>query len=279
MPVATYTVNLLSTCAALLGLIALLLLWRLRRQHAQLQAERALRLQAQQLLHGAQGRIRRLDGERRQIRAQERRSLGRDVHDDLGQHLLTLKMDVASLQASDDGAKPRLSRTLQLMASNIEHGIAALRCVVAGLRPPALEHGVLAAMRHLLADFTRASGIPAEHAFVLADEAQASLDRHETVLYRALQEALANIARHAQATRVDVRLHCHGAQLHLSIVDNGIGMADAAACKGCGLAGMEERLHEAGGALRIASSPGDGTSLQLSLPLAAQHGKAPARVD
>ena len=206
-----------------------------------------------------------------------RRRLARDLHDDLGQYLLTLKMDVANLQANTHCAT-RLAHTMQFMAGNIDKSIAALRCVIAGLRPPALEQGPQAALRQLLAEFTRATGIPVKHAFVLADAHQASLGQHETVLYRALQEALANIARHAQATQVHVRLQCQGTFLQLYIADNGIGMRDVTARTGCGLSGMEERVQEAGGVLRLASRLGGGTTLQLSLPMPAGHGAAPTRV-
>ena len=130
----------------------------------------------------------------------------------------------------------------------------------------------------LLAEFTRATGIPVKHAFVLADAHQASLGLHETVLYRALQEALANIARHAQATQVHVRLQCQGALLHCSIADNGIGMRDVTARTGCGLAGMEERLQEAPAAC-CASPAGPAAAPPCSCRcLLAGHGAAPARM-
>lgn len=275
---ATHLVNLLSACAMLLGVIALLLLWRLRELYAQMQDDQITLQRAEHALHLARRQLGQMAAERQHIQAEERRRLARDLHDDLGQYLLTLKMDVASLQANTDRATTRLAHTMQFMAANIDKSIAALRCVIAGLRPPALEQGPQAALRQLLAEFTRATGIPVKQAFVLADAHQASLVLHETVLYRALQEALANIARHAQATQVHVRLQCQGALLQLYIADNGTGMRDVTARTGCGLAGMEERLQEAGGVLRLASRLGGGTTLQLSLPMLAEHGAAPARV-
>ncbi|WP_176461022.1 sensor histidine kinase [Janthinobacterium sp. PC23-8] len=275
---AHYLVNLLSICAGLLGVIALLLLWRLRGLYAQMQNDQLSLQQAEHALQLARRQIEQMRSDRQHIQDQERRRLGRDLHDDLGQYLLTLKMDVANLQANTGGGTTRLVQTLQFMASNIDQSIAALRCVIAGLRPPALDQGPQAALHQLLADFTRATGIPVKHAFVLADAHLASLDLVETVLYHALQEALANIARHAQATQVHVRLQCQGALLQLYIADNGIGMKDVTARKGFGLAGMEERLRDVGGVLRMGSRPGRGTTLQLSLPMKAKPGAAPARV-
>ncbi|OBV38822.1 sensor histidine kinase [Janthinobacterium psychrotolerans] len=275
---AYHLVNLLVICAGLLGAVALLLLWRLRGLYAQMRDEQLTLQQAEHALHLARRQIGQLAADRLHIQARERRRLGRDLHDDLGQYLLTLKLDVANLQANVNGATSRLAPTLQCMASNIDQGIAALRCVIAGLRPPALEQGPQAALHQLLAEFTRATGIPVQHAFELADAHQASLGLHETVMYRALQEALANVARHAHATQVHVRLQCQGAMLQLYIADNGIGMKDVHARQGCGLAGMEERLREAGGVLRMVSRRGRGTTLQLSLPIKARYDAMPARI-
>ena len=259
--------DLVAACAVLLGALALLLLWRAHRL--------ALHQQAQERLH-AQAECARLDGAQQKARAQERLRIGRDIHDDLGQHLLTLKMEIASLQASSGGASPPLAGRLGLIARHLDLSIASLRCVIDGLRPIALQHGAQDAIKCLLADFSQASGIAVEHIFELAPQHHAALARHETLLYRALQEALANLARHAHATRVVVRLRCQARLLQLSVADNGIGMADVANRTGHGLAGLEERLLEAGGNLHIASRPGAGTTLQLSLPLAAQQQPAQA---
>ena len=273
---AMHTVNLLSASSVLLGLIALLLLWRQRHLGTRMRDERLLRQQADHALHDARRRLCRLASQLQQASAQERRRLGRDIHDDLGQHLLTLKMEIASLQASSGGASPPLAGRLGLIARHLDLSIASLRCVIDGLRPIALQHGAQDAIKCLLADFSQASGIAVEHIFELAPQHHAALARHETLLYRALQEALANLARHAHATRVVVRLRCQARLLQLSVADNGIGMADVASRTGHGLAGLEERLLEAGGNLHIASRPGAGTTLQLSLPLAAQQQPAQA---
>ena len=272
---AMHTVNLLTASSTLLGLIALLLLWRQCRLGTRMRSERLLRQQAEQALHDTRRRLCRLAGQLQQASTQERRRLGRDIHDDLGQHLLTLKMEIASLQSSGAGASPPLAGRLGLIARHLDLSIASLRCVIDGLRPPALRDGTLAAIERLLSDFSHASGIPVEHRCELAPQHHAALARHDTLLYRALQEALANIARHAQATRVVVRLQCQGKLLQLCVADNGVGMADASSRTGYGLAGLEERLLEAGGALHIASRPGAGTTLQLSLPLVTQQQSAP----
>jgi len=248
--------NLVTGCAVLLGLLALLLLWRQRQ------------------LSSVHVRLHRLKREQQRLceqeREQERRRIGLDIHDDLGQHLLTLKMDLAMLQKNAHGAYPLLARQLAMMVQNVDLSIASLRCVIDDLRPPALAQGLALACSALLTDFSRVSGIGYDCALGQddADPAQSLATPHDALLYRVLQEALANIARHARATRVKVRLErlCDDA-LHLDITDNGIGMPAAPGQGGSGLAGMRERLAAAGGTLEIGKQPGGGTHLHLTLPL------------
>lgn len=253
--------NLMTACAVLLGALALLLLWRQHCLTARLHAQEQLRADAEQTL---------LAGEQQKAREQERQRIGRDIHDDLGQHLLTLKIDLCMLQTSTYGAAPLLAQKLAMIAQNVDLSIAALRCVIHDLRPPALEHGLQAAFDGLLADFSRNTGVGCECA--CASALAEGADAHAILLYHVLQEALANIARHAHATRVSVQLRRHAATLEFCISDNGVGMP-AAARLGCGLSGMHERLASAGGALRIDSRSGSGTTLHLSLPLPATPDK------
>ncbi|MFZ4877587.1 sensor histidine kinase [Janthinobacterium sp. Mn2066] len=248
--------NLVTGCAVLLGLLALLLLWR-QRQFSSVHL-----------------RLRRLQREQQQLgeqeREQERRRIGRDIHDDLGQHLLTLKMDLAMLQKNAHLSYPLLARQLAMMVQNVDLSIASLRCVIDDLRPPALTQGLSVACSALLAEFSRVSGIGHDCALGQhdADPARSLASQHDALLYRVLQEALANIARHARATRVQVRLErLRGDALHLDIADNGIGMPAAAGHGRCGLAGMRERLAAAGGTLEIGMPPGGGTHIHLTLPL------------
>ncbi|MCM2564642.1 sensor histidine kinase [Janthinobacterium kumbetense] len=247
---------LMLACAVLLGALALLL-WRQHRLALRLQALEQLRAEAEQA---------RLAGEQHKARAQERLRIGRDIHDDLGQHLLTLKIDLAMLQTSTHDAAPLLARQLAMMARNIDLSIAALRCVIHDLRPPALDAGLQAACDGLLADFKRITGIACSCDYRL-DAAAGSA--HGPLLYHVLQEALANIARHARATHVQLSLLQAGATLACRISDDGVGLSGSPPRLGCGLSGMHERVAAAGGSLHIESRSGAGTTLRLSLPLAA----------
>ncbi|MCL6483430.1 MAG: hypothetical protein I4O49_04495, partial [Janthinobacterium lividum] len=127
--------TLMAACAVLLGALALLLLRRQRRQTLRLQALEQLRVDAEQA---------HLASEQRKAREQERLRIGRDIHDDLGQHLLTLKIDLSMLQAGTHGATPALERQLAMMARNVELSIEALRRIIHDLRPPALDAGLQA---------------------------------------------------------------------------------------------------------------------------------------
>ena len=247
--------DLVAACAVLPGTLALLLLWREHRLALRLHAQEQLRAGAEQ------GR---LAGEQHRAREQERLRIGRDIHDDLGQHLLTLKIDLSLLQDSASATAPLLAQKLALILRNVDLSIAALRCVIHDLRPPALEAGLQAACNDLLADFSRSTGTACGCDYRLDAAAGGA---HGTLLYHVLQEALANIARHAHATRVQLHLQQSGATLECSISDDGIGLAGSPPRLGCGLSGMHERVAAAGGGLYIDSHSGAGTTLRVCLPL------------
>lgn len=261
LPPAAPPSPLLLVCAILLVALALLL-WRQHRLALRQRALEQLRADAEQT---------RLASGQRKAREQERLRIGRDIHDDLGQHLLTLKIDLAMLQTSTHGASPQLARQLAMMARNVDLSIAALRRVIHDLRPPALDAGLQAACDGLLADFQRSTGIDC-HCDYRLDAAAGNA--HGPLLYHALQEALANIARHARATHVQLSLQQAGDTLVCRISDDGVGLAGSPPRLGCGLTGMHERVAAAGGSLHIASHSGAGTTLHLSLPLPDCHDEA-----
>jgi signal transduction histidine kinase len=248
--------TLMAACDVLLGALALLL-WRQHHVALRMQALEQLRADAEQ---------NRLASEQQKARQQERLRIGRDIHDDLGQHLLTLKIDLSMLQTSTHDATPLLARQLAMMTRNVDLSIAALRCVIHDLRPPALDAGLQAACDGLLADFKRTTGIACTCDYRL-DAAAGSA--HGPLLYHALQEALANIARHARATHVQLCLRQVGDTLACRISDDGVGLSGSPPRLGCGLSGMHERAAAAGGSLHIESHSGAGTTLRLCLPLAA----------
>jgi signal transduction histidine kinase len=263
--------------AALLALGCCLLLRRclgaedrLRVLEARLCLEQHARVQAEQALADSQAVLSQLVHRQGSVRDSERGRIARDIHDDLGQTLLALRIDLSLLQVATNGIHPVINEKLGLLAGTLDQALRSMRSLINGLRPLALGEGLRCAMERQVREFSRVSGIAHEfaadeHAF---EEGQRA-DALEIVLYRVLQESLSNVARHSHASLVRVRLGCEEGRLTLRIEDNGVGMASTdPAGYGCGLSGMRERISAAGGDLLIESGPAAGTLLAMSLPLA-----------
>jgi signal transduction histidine kinase len=208
--------------------------------------------------------------QQRKVRDEERQRIARDIHDDLGQHLLSLKIELSLLRMSAGSAHPALRQRLDTMAGNLDQTILSLRAIIHNLRPQGLEQGLRAAIEGQLAEFARLNDV---HCSFDADAqafAQGPDEQRDAALFRVLQEALANVARHARATELHVALRLQAARLVLTVRDNGVGMPrqGGTACgQGCGLDGIGQRVAQAGGCFAIDSEPGAGTLLSLSFPL------------
>lgn len=251
------------------------LLWRWQRRHdalahlrRRLAQESALRASADKALLETHAKLCKLVALQESIREDERRRIGHDIHDDLGQNLLALKIDISLLHVGSAGLHPQLHQKLGALAATIDLTIRSLRGIINDLRPTALEAGLKAAVERQFDEFSRISGIACAldadaDAFDCASKA--ALD---TMLLRVLQESLSNIARHARASTVKVALRRDGAGLTMTVRDDGIGMPQQRLPRGCGLLGMQDRVAAAGGRFAIDSLPGQGTLLSLSIPLA-----------
>ncbi|HEU4373295.1 MAG TPA: sensor histidine kinase [Telluria sp.] len=240
---------------------------RLAYSEAQLAMERQARAQAEKALGEAHASLCRLVQQQEQVREGERNRIARDIHDDLGQHMLALKIELSLLQVSTSGAHPQVHRKVGALLGSLDQAIASLRAVIKDLRPVALEQGLQSAMQAHLSEFTRLNGI--RHELDAAPEAfPAGPDRGvDAMLFRILQESLANVARHAQATEVKIALVRSGDLLTMNVRDNGIGMSGQPDASGCGLVGIADRVNAAGGKFLIDSKPGAGTLLSLSIPV------------
>jgi signal transduction histidine kinase len=237
---------------------------RLSGMQAVLAKERKARAEAEQALADAHAVLCSLVREQASVRDAERSRIARDIHDDLGQNLLALRIELSLMQVATNGIHPAIHQKISIMGRNLDLTIHSLRVVINNLRPLALSEGLRCAMERQLAEFSRVSGI--EHEFEASEAAFGAGRDTDALLYRVLQESLSNVARHAQASLVRVALVCDRAHLSLRVSDNGIGM-QADAVFGCGLSGMRERASAAGGALVIDSAPGTGLALSLSIPL------------
>lgn len=233
------------------------------------------RVRADEALRKSQQELRELSAAAHSIREQEQRRVARELHDELGQALTALKMDVAWLGAQLRGDQNAVAHKLGAMQEMLDGTVAATRRISADLRPLMLDDlGLVPAAEWLVQNFSERSGIRCELEIGAPDlELQ---DPQASALYRILQESLTNVARHANATQVDVRLDYDGGAVTLRVRDDGRGFSVNEVRKGksYGLLGLRERTYLLGGEVRIDSAPGKGTTIEVSVPL--DHGGRPS---
>ncbi|WP_026331708.1 HAMP domain-containing sensor histidine kinase [Pseudomonas mandelii] len=198
------------------------------------------------------------------VQEQERTHLAQTLHDDLGQYLAGIRAQACLLRLAMDQPET-VEHTARLLEQNCEHLQQGFRALVHDLYPVVLQHLPLSeAFSLLLEQWQSRQGIAFR--FIVGQPLPPLSAPDKTHLYRLLQEALTNIARHAEASQVRVRLQHHGGRLRLFIRDNGCG-AQQPQRPGVGLYSMFERARSLGGKLRIISHPGAGWALALSMPL------------
>ena len=236
------------------------------------------RVKAEDALRQSREELRRLSANLQNVREEEKTRIARELHDDLGQQLTALKMDLSALDhaLNHSLAPPEHDAAVRLrgMLRTIDSTVASLRRIAADLRPVMLDDlGLLPAIDWLANDFTNRYGIEVERR-IEANDAAFTKDA-ATALFRIVQEALTNVARHADATVVDLTLHVASQHYVLRIADNGRGAADPhagaspAEDKSFGLIGVRERAHMLGGAVQIDTAANDGFALTVTFPLQA----------
>ncbi|MGZ5199857.1 MAG: sensor histidine kinase [Telluria sp.] len=211
-------------------------------------------------------RLRRLAAHAENIKEVERKRIAREIHDDLGQNLLALRIEADMLSSRTAGHHPRLHARAQWTLEQIDATIRSVRQIINDLRPTVLDLGLDAAVDWQVSQFERRSGIACQ---VIRNGVELHLsDTCATALFRILQESLNNVSRHAHATKVKVELQLTPEQVSLSVTDNGIGLPSAVRHKpgSFGLAGIEERVKMLGGEFNLISPFGGGTILHVSLP-------------
>jgi signal transduction histidine kinase len=201
---------------------------------------------------------------------EERRAISRELHDEVGQSLSALLMEAGNAAASvpDDSADVR--RHVESIKKLAEASVAIIRNMTLLLRPSMLDDfGLVPALEWQAREVSKRTGLRVHvHFDVGADEASDELpDELRTCIYRVVQEALHNCARHAHARSVKVIVKQERSRIVLSVEDDGRGF-DAHRVRGLGLVGMEERVHHLGGEFEIESEPGSGTKVAVELPLA-----------
>ncbi len=222
---------------------------------------------AEQELRDANRQLRELSNSLAQVREQERTRISRELHDDLGQQLTGLKLSLSWLGNRIKEGRETAAQNVDDMRYQLDTAIASVRRIAAELRPRVLDDLDFAeALTWQTREFMRHSGLEV----TLNLEAVALIRNNETAtaLFRIVQEALTNVVRHAQATQVHIGLRAQADQVVLTVQDNGVGFDSSLRKSGVGLVGMRERCSAIGGKFCITSQVGQGTRVEVSVPLA-----------
>jgi signal transduction histidine kinase len=199
---------------------------------------------------------------------EERKSIARELHDEVGQSLTGVLLEMANLSTlirlkKMEVLEPKATEIKKL----VEDSIAVVRNMALLLRPPMLDDlGLLPALQWQAREITRRSGIRVK---IAAEAIPENLrDDLKTCIYRIVQEALHNVMQHAEAHNVRVSIHLEEGRIYLSIHDDGKGFPSKGE-RGMGLLGIEERASHLGGSFAVESEPGEGAILRVILPVAA----------
>lgn len=210
------------------------------------------------------------------VRERDRTAIAREIHDELGQALTALKMDVAWVQRRLPSAEPSITDKLVEITRAADGIIASVRRISAELRPGILDDlGLVAAIEWQADEFSNRSGIPCDLTCTIGE---IQLERElATGVFRVFQEALTNVVRHANATRVHVRLFLRLGNIVLEVADDGIGVPSLAPQSSLGLLGMRERARRLDGTCEVRPrDTGKGTAVTLTVPLRFPRRDVPA---
>jgi signal transduction histidine kinase len=213
-------------------------------------------------------RLRALSTRLLQVQEEERRRMAREIHDQLGQTLTALRLDVAWLGRRLDTSAPQVLEKLDRMGALVDSTVESVQVIARNLRPPLLDDvGLAAALEWQAREFEERTGIACRLSLE-RDNLQLDAERAIAV-FRLVQEALTNVTRHAEATRVRIDVEDAHGWLVITVRDNGRGIrrAEVADRNSLGLLGMRERVHLWGGRLRIQGRRGRGTLVRAEIPL------------
>jgi signal transduction histidine kinase len=214
----------------------------------------------------ARGELQDLSARLVSAQEEERRNISRELHDEVGQSLSALLMEAGNAAARVPIGSDEVRRHVESIKKLAEASVNVIRNMTLLLRPSMLDDfGLVPALEWQAREVSKRTGM---RVHVNAPETPPELpDEHRTCIYRVVQEALHNCARHAQARNVRVVVRPNGQKILLSVEDDGQGF-DARRVRGLGLVGMQERVNHLGGTFEVHSEPGNGTRLAVELPLA-----------
>jgi signal transduction histidine kinase len=231
---------------------------------AQLLRDITERQQANEALKQQRDELRQLSARLTHVREEERRHLSRELHDELGQHLTAIRIELAAMERDSDTAlRPRLADLM----GRVDTIVTSVRRIAADLRPAMLDDlGLEAALEWLMKDWASRGQTTMHYTLEPLDVALS--DSAKTAVYRIVQEALTNVSRHAQASEVQVSLQREGPALHIVVEDDGVGLAPDATHKrhSHGLRGIRERARALGGRAEMSSRSPRGFRLSVHIP-------------
>ncbi|QBE64860.1 sensor histidine kinase [Pseudoduganella lutea] len=216
-------------------------------------------------VRASRSRLAELTAHIEKVKEQERTRMAREIHDDLGGNLTAIKMALAMLAARLPEGDDVLARKAAYVDELADRTIDAVHRITLDLRPSILDFGLVAALEWQVKEFAAQAGLACTFH---SNEKDVELDADQaTALFRIVQEALTNIAKHAHASTVTVRLHSTRTHVGVKITDNGRGIrsADRAKPGSFGLRGMAERARALGGTLNLAHAPGGGTVVAIRI--------------
>lgn len=218
-------------------------------------------------LEESRAELRALTARREEAREEERKRIAGEIHDELGQLLSVLRLNMTTLDFRFGNENQDLRKKLQKMVGTVDQAIAVVRSIASRLRPAVLATGTVPAVEWLVQEFTESTGIVCK-LFVESDDIALDEDR-SMALFRIAQESLTNVLRHSGADSVEIFLRYVDDACEMTVRDNGKGfdLARAGRHNSFGLVGMRERALMLGGEMEIVTSPGSGTTLKLRVPV------------
>lgn len=228
--------------------------------------------EAERTLEESRNRLREVAAQRDTDQEEDRKRLAWDVHEGIGQNLMALHVGLSVLDKKLDGQLPAVQERIRAMMGVVDSSIEQVRNVTRSLRPRVLDMGIVTSLEWLVEQFTSENGIPCQ--FNAPDEP--ALDDHaSTILFRVAEEALSNVARHAEAGEVFVLLELRGMLCRLEIRDDGRGfdLDDKYESRSTGLVWVHERIASLGGECVVLSRPGGGTVIEVMIPLLEKEGE------
>ena len=216
----------------------------------------------------AEQELRRLSNQLVRMQEEERKLLSRELHDELGQMLTALRMEIGRAERAQALGSPAFGQTVAESKALVDRMMRMVRDLAMGLRPSMLDDlGLEPALAWQAREFSRRYNVPVD--LSVDGDLERLPDPQRTCVYRVVQEALTNCAKHSAATEIEVKVVRGRTRLDVSVRDNGVGMSLPANHSGLGLTGIKERVKDINGSASIETRPGGGTVVHITLPVPA----------